>query len=294
MKDMIAQAMDTNGQIRVFAANTSQLVAHAGRIHHTSPTATAALGRLLTGAALMACTLKNPSDTMTLQIRGSGPIGGMTAVTDAMSGVRGFCNHPIVDIPLNEKGKFDVAGAIGAGTLAVIKDVGLKEPWSGQVELISGEIAEDLTWYYAKSEQTPTVMTLGVLVGAGGQVQTAGGLFVQVLPDTPDSVIDELEARVAELPPMTTMLAHGESLEQIIERVLGVDGTTGIVFRSTQYRCNCSRERMERNLISLGRRELSELCEDANGIELHCHFCNERYHFSQTETRTLFDRATMP
>lgn len=294
MNDIIATAMDPIGQVRIFTARTTKMVEHARSIHQTSPTATAALGRFLTGAALMGCTLKNPTDGMTLQIRGDGPLGGMTVVTDAMSNVKGYVHHPLVDLPLNEKGKFDVAGAVGKGTLGVIKDLGMREPWSGQVELVSGEIAEDLTWYYATSEQTPTVMTLGVLEGEGGLVKHAGGLFVQVMPGTPDEVIDLLEKQITALPPITTMLSQGKSPEDIIHLVLGELGVSELVFKPVRYHCNCSRERMERNLISLGRKELSELSDDKKGIELCCHFCSARYHFSQTQTKELFEKAVQP
>lgn len=291
MADRIVRAIDPEGRIRILAACTTGTVEQARVLHHMSPTPCAALGRLLTGAALMSCTLKNPSDTLTLQIRSSGPIGGLVAVADAGAAVRGYAYQSDFDLPLNERGKFDVAGAVGTGTLHVLKDLGMREPYIGSVDLISGEIAEDLTWYYASSEQTPTVMSLGVLIGPEGRVLQAGGLFVQLMPEVGESLVAPLEAIMSGLPAMTGMLADGLTPEGIILDWFETLHVRILDTRPVAYRCNCSLERMERNLISLGRKELAELADDPKGIELMCHFCSRKYTFTVESVKALMESA---
>ncbi len=294
MPDRIVRAMDPGGRIRILAARTTDTVEQSRVLHQMNPTPCAALGRLLTGAALMSCTLKNPSDTLTLQIRCDGPIGGMIAVSDASAAVRGYAGRSDFDLPLNGRGKFDVAGAVGKGMLHVIRDLGMGDPYVGSVDLVSGEIAEDLTWYYASSEQTPTVMALGVLIGPGGRVLQAGGLFIQLMPEAGVSLAGPLEAIVTDLPAMTAMLAEGMTPEDIIRDRFGGLHPEIIDTRPVTYLCNCSPERMERNLISLGRKELEELSADPKGIELQCHFCSRKYPFSVETVRFLTEAAKRP
>jgi molecular chaperone Hsp33 len=286
--------MDPGGRVRILAARTSSTVEESRVLHRMNPTPCAALGRLLTGAALMSCTLKNPSDTLTLQIRGDGPIGSMIAVADASAAVRGYAGRSDFDLPLNARGKIDVAGAVGKGMLHVIRDLGMGDPYVGSVNLVSGEIAEDLTWYYASSEQTPTVMALGVLIGPEGRVLQAGGLFIQLMPEAGVSLAGPLEKIVTAMPAMTSMLADGLSPEDIILDQFGSLHPEIIDTRPVTYRCNCSLERMERNLISLGRKELAELSEDPKGIELQCQFCSRKYTFSVESVKALTEAAKRP
>ena len=251
MADKLVRGNSMDGAIRVFAAVTTDLVNEAQRIHHTYPVATAALGRLLTGAAIMgAAGLKNETDSMTVQIKGEGEITNLVAVTDCHSRVRGYVSNPYVDRPLNNKGKLDVGGAIGGGYLSVVRDLGLKEPYVGQIPLVSGEIAEDLTYYYAKSEQIPTSVALGVLVDTDNSVIAAGGFMIQLMPEATEN-----KAVVPE------------------------------------YKCTCSKERMEKALISIGKKELEELIEDQGEAELTCQFCDNKYHFNKKELEDLLEKA---
>ncbi|MGI6123061.1 MAG: Hsp33 family molecular chaperone HslO [Acetivibrionales bacterium] len=287
MNDYIAKAMALNGQIVIYAAVTKNTVEEARILHEMNPTPTVALGRVLTGAALMSQTLKAVNQTITIQIKGDGPIGGIIAVTDWKAGVRGYVHNPNFDVPLNDDGKFDIKKAVGAGYLNVIKDLGMKEPYIGYVDLVSGEIAEDLTYYYAFSEQTPTVMNLGVLIGAGGKVLTAGGFFIQLLPGASDEAIDIVEKGISDLKPVTTLLNEGKTPEDIIRLIFPEDQLEMFETCPVNYKCTCSRDRMKRNLISIGKKDLTEIAEDENGAELTCHFCNKKYHFNKTELQEL-------
>jgi len=291
-EDRIVRYIEANGKFRLLVAQTTHAVEKARIYHNIYPTPCAALGRLLTGAALMSCSLKNPTDSVTLQIRCDGPIGGLVAVSDVSANVRGYAYQSDFDLPLNEHGKFDVAGAVGKGTLHVIKDIGLKDPYVGSVELLSGEIAEDLTWYYASSEQVPTVMSIGVLIGAGGKVLQSGGLLLQLMPEADEAVISDLETRISTMPAMTTLLESGLTVEEIVKGYFQGFDMTYIDTRPTNYICNCSMERMERNLISLGKKELSELSEDESGLELQCHFCSKKYHFPRETVVELTRKAS--
>ncbi|HOQ74945.1 MAG TPA: Hsp33 family molecular chaperone HslO [Thermoclostridium sp.] len=286
MQDYIVRAL-VSGTVSVYAGVTTQTVEEARKIHHMNPTPCVALGRTLTGAALMSRTLKGSEDTITIQIKGDGPIGGIVAVTDAHANVRGYVHNPFFDLPLNEKGKFDIAGAVGRGYLNVVKDIGLKEPYIGHVDLVSGEIAEDLTYYYASSEQIPTAMNLGVLVGSGGHVLAAGGFLVQLMPDTPEDMVSFLEERIGRLPPITNMIADGLTPEKIIDSLFHGKPIQTLETCGVSYRCTCSRERMERNLLAIGRKDLLEIARDKKGAELHCHFCNTRYTFTPEEFEEL-------
>ncbi len=287
MSDYIVRAMAANQQIRAFAATTKDLVEHARSTHGTSPVATAALGRLLTAGAMMGASLKNDKDLLTLQIKGDGPLNGLTVTADSACNVKGYVNNPTFVNPPNFMGKFDVGGAIGYGTLRVIKDMGLKEPYVGETDLITGEIAEDLTYYFAKSEQIPTAVGLGVLMNKENTVRQAGGFIIQLMPFADEEIIDELEKRINEINSVTSMLEEGLSPEGILEKILepfGVEFTDTI---PTAYKCNCSRERVTKALISVGRKELVSMIEEGNDVNLNCHFCNTDYTFSIDDIKSL-------
>lgn len=289
MEDYMLRAMTQDGKVRIYAALTTQTCEKAKQLHQMNPTPSVALGRTLTAAAMMAGTLKGDKNTITIQIKGDGPIGSILAVTDAQSNVRGYVNNPFFDLPLNEKGKFDIAGAVGKGYLNVITDLGLKEPYIGRVDLVSGEIAEDITFYYAHSEQTPTVMSLGVLVGREGKILNAGGLFIQLMPNCDDETISWLEGCIEKMPPVTKLLEGDKSLEEILVQVLPGREIVSLDTRPVNYRCNCSRERMERNLLSLGLEELEDLAAEQEETELMCHFCQEKYRFTRSEIQSMVD-----
>lgn len=293
MSDTLMRGSSAGGEIRVLTAITTELVNEAQRIHHTYPTATAALGRLLTGAALMgAAGLKNETDSMTIQIRGEGEIKNLVAVTDCQSRVRGYISNPYVDRPLNDKGKLDVGGAIGGGYMSVVRDLGLKEPYVGQTPLVSGEIAEDLTYYYAKSEQTPTSIALGVLVDTDNSVLASGGFMIQMLPGATDEMAKSLEEILKNLPPVTSMIRDGMSAEDILFRV--TEGFSMICENKAvtpKYECKCSKERMEKALISIGADELTQLINEQGQAELTCQFCDNKYMFSKSELESLLKRA---
>ena len=279
MADKLVRGNSMDGAIRVFAAVTTDLVNEAQRIHHTYPVATAALGRLLTGAAIMgAAGLKNETDSMTVQIKGEGEITNLS--------------NPYVDRPLNNKGKLDVGGAIGGGYLSVVRDLGLKEPYVGQIPLVSGEIAEDLTYYYAKSEQIPTSVALGVLVDTDNSVIAAGGFMIQLMPEATEEMAVQLEDILKELPPVTTMIKEGMTAEDILFRV--TEGFSMVCENKAvvpEYKCTCSKERMEKALISIGKKELEELIEDQGEAELTCQFCDNKYHFNKKELEDLLEKA---
>jgi molecular chaperone Hsp33 len=287
MNDYIAKAMAIDGQIVIYAAVTTNTVEEARILHDMNPTPAVALGRVLTGAALMSQTLKAINQSITIQIKGDGPIGGIVAITDFKAGVRGYVHNPSFDVPLNDAGKFDIKKAVGSGYLNVIKDLGLKEPYIGYVDLVSGEIAEDLTYYYAFSEQTPTVMNLGVLIGTDEKVIASGGFFIQLLPGASDDAIVAVEKGISDIMPVTTLLNEGKIPEDIIRLIFPGEKLEMFETCPVSYKCTCSEDRMRRNLISIGKKDLSEIAEDENGAELTCHFCNKKYHFTQDELRRL-------
>lgn len=290
MNDYIAKAMAHNGQIRIFAAVTTRTVETARILHKMNPTPLVALGRVLTGAALMSQTLKAINQTITIQIKGDGPIGGIVAVTDWQAGVRGYVHNPNFDIPLNDQGKFDIRSAVGSGYLNVVKDLGLKEPYIGYVELVSGEIAEDLTYYYASSEQIPTAMNLGVLIGAEGKVLAAGGFFIQLMPDAGEEAIEKVENGISKIKSITSVIHEGKTPDDIIRILFPDDVLETFEPVPVSYICNCSRDRMKRNLMALGTEDLKEIAGDRTGAELICHFCNKKYHFTQEEISRLLEK----
>jgi len=292
MEDYIIRATAAGGTVRAFAAVTTGMVREARTVHNMSPVASAALGRTMTAAALMSKMLKNSTDILTIHIRGDGPLGGIVVVTDSEANVRGYVYNPGVYLPLNESGKLNVSSAVGkSGYLNVIKDLGLKEPYIGYVDLVSGEIAEDIAYYFANSEQIPSVVSLGVLVDKDESILNAGGFLVQLMPGAEEDVIDFLESKLASIPSVTTLFSEGKSPEDILQALLGEKDVVLVDKSPCRYVCNCSRERMERNLLSLGKKELLDIIHEQHGAEVQCHFCNERYRFSESELIKLLEDA---
>ena len=285
MSDYIIRGMAADGQVRFFAGTTKEIVETARSIHNTSPVATAALGLLLTAGALMGAACKNDSDLLTLQIQCSGPIGGLTVTADAHCNVKGYVNNPEVILHANDKGKLDVAKALDMGVLSVIKDIGLKEPYIGQTQLVSGEIAEDLTYYFATSEQVPSSVGLGVLMDKDNHVRQAGGFIIQVMPDTDDEVIDKLEARLGEVHSVTEMLDKGMTPEDILNYVLEGMDVEILETVPTQYKCDCSFERVSKVIASLGKKELQEMIDDGKPVEVNCQFCGSHYKFDTEQLK---------
>ncbi len=290
--DYIVRATAADSQIRAFAATTKETVELARQYHNTSPVATAALGRLLTAGAMMGAMMKGEKDLLTLQVKGNGPLGGITVTADSAANVKGYVNNPEVLIHANEKGKLDVGGAVGAGILNVIRDMGLKEPYVGQCELQTGEIGDDLTYYFATSEQVPSSVGVGVLMDKGNTVRQAGGFIIQLMPFTSDEVIDRLEAKLSEVKSVTTMLDGGMTPEQILEELLGEFGLEINDTLPTQYYCNCSRERIEKALISIGKKDLQEMINDGEPIEVGCQFCDKKYQVTVDELKGLLARSS--
>lgn len=290
--DSLIRGNSIDGTIRVFATITTDLVNEAHRIHNTSATASAALGRLLTGAVIMGAQLKNEDDSLTLQINGDGPLGTLIAVTDSESKVRGYVANPYADLPLNPKGKLDVGGAVGNGFLSVVRDLGLKEPYIGRIPLVSGEIAEDLTYYFAKSEQVPTAVALGVLVDTDLSIKAAGGYMIQLMPDATDETAEQLTQIIETLPSVTDMIANGMTTEDIAFAV--TNGFNMLLDNNTltpKYECKCTREKMERALISLGKKELRDIIEEQGEAEMTCQFCDVKYYFDKKQLEDIFNAA---
>ncbi len=276
----LVRAISENGGAVLSILDSTEIVAQMEQYHHPSAVVSAALGRLLTGAALMAATLKSDDDALTLRVKGDGPAGLFLAVADGRGNVKGYVENNIVEIPPRVDGKLDVGGAVGhEGTLTVIKDIGLKEPYVGQIPLVSGEIAEDLTSYYATSEQTPSVCALGVLVNPDLTIQKAGGYLLQLLPGATDEEIDQLEKNIARMQSMTTLLRDGVSVYEIIEQVLDGFSPNVLDESEVQYHCDCSRGRVERAYMSLGQEELRKIAAEQETVELKCQFCNRAYVF---------------
>ncbi len=272
------------GQVMATAVDTTDIVARAEEIHKTSAVVSAALGRLLTAGAMMGNMLKGRDDSITLKLAGGGPAGSLIVVSDSEGNVRGYVQNPVVELPLNEKGKLDVGGAVGKeGLLYVLKDLGLKEPFSGSVPLVSGEIAEDITSYYAMSEQIPTVCALGVLVNPDLSIRAAGGFIIQLLPAAEESTIDKLEKSLEGLKAVTTMLDEGMTPEEIVRTALSEFPVEVLYSQEIEYKCNCSRDRVSKALISLGREELSEMAEELPEVLVNCHFCDKVYKFDKKE-----------
>ncbi len=283
MKDYIVRATAAGAQIRAFAATTRNLVEEARKAHNTSPVMTAALGRLLTAGAMMGVMLKGEKDLLTLQIRGDGPGRGLTVTADSLGRVKGYPLAADVILPANSQGKLDVSGAMGSGILSVIRDMGMKEPYVGQTPLRTGEIAEDLTYYFAASEQVPSSVGLGVLMERDNTVKQAGGFILQLMPDTEETVVARLEENLAKVSSVTTLLEEGNAPEQILRLLLeGLDVELTDTLE-TKFFCNCDKSRVEKALISIGREELQAMIDEGREIEVNCQFCNRHYVFSVEE-----------
>ena len=291
MSDTLLRAIARDAGIQISAAVTTGLVERARQIHNTTPVATAALGRTLTATAIMGSQLKVDDGSVTVQVKGNGPLGTIVCVGDADGYVRGYLQNPSADLPLRPDGKLAVGAGVGRGYLMVIKDIGLKDPITGTVALVNGEIAEDLTRYFAESEQIPSACALGVLVDTDCTVKCAGGWLVQLMPGVKDADIDRLEANLAKLEPMTTMLNKGMSLEEIVQAVLDGFAVDFLQTDEIGYRCACSREKVERALISMGKTELGKMADEQENSEVTCQFCDKIYTFSREELRELLAHA---
>lgn len=285
---ILKRAIAKDASVVACAVDGTDLVSEIEQIHRTSAVVTAAVGRLAIAAGMIGYGLKGKQDSVTLRIKGGGLVGQLIAVADSHGNVKADVEQPVVELPLNAKGKLDVSGAVGTnGTLSVVKDLGLKEPYVGVVPLVSGEIAEDITQYFADSEQTPTACGLGVLVNPDLTVKVAGGYLIQVLPFASDTVIDTLEKNLTELPPMTTMMMNGMQMEQIALRLLKGLEPNLLDEGHLQYHCDCSRERTKRVLMALGKKELTDLANEVHPVEICCHFCGKKYLFSAREILKL-------
>lgn len=291
MADYIVRATAANSQIRAFAAATRDLTEHARAAHNTSPVATAALGRLLTAGSMMGVMMKGEKDLLTLQVKAGGPLEGITVTADSKGNVKGYVGNPNVILHANDKGKLDVAGAVGVGFMNVIKDMGLKEPYVGQTVLQTSEIAEDLTYYFAASEQVPSSVGLGVLMEKDNTVKQAGGFIIQLMPFTEEKVISQLEENLKDVTSVTTMLEKGHTPESLLKTLLkGFDIEINETI-PTQFYCNCDKDRVEKALISVGRKELQEMIDEGKEIEMNCHFCNRNYTFSVEELKNILKRC---
>lgn len=291
MSDYIVRATAANAQIRAFACTTRDLVEKARQAHNTSPVITAALGRLLSAGAMMGAMLKGEKDLLTLQIKGDGPAKGITVTADSLGNVKGYANVPDVILPANAVGKLDVGGALGAGILSVIKDMGLKEPYVGQTVLQTGEIGDDLTYYFATSEQVPSSVGLGVLMERDNTVRQAGGFIIQLMPFAEEGVIAKLEDNLKKVTSVTALLDAGNTPEQMLEILLeGMElEITDTI--PTQFACNCDKQRVEKALISIGKKELQDMIEEGETIEVNCQFCNTHYQFSVEDLKALYQKA---
>ena len=287
MGDYIVRATAADNQIRAFAATTRELVEKARLAHDTSPVATAALGRLLTGGAMMGVMMKGEKDVLTIQVKGDGPIGGLTVTADSQGHVKGYVDNPEVMLPANALGKLDVGGAVGHGMLRVIKDMGLKEPYVGQVALETGELGDDLTYYFATSEQVPSSVGLGVLREKDNTVKQAGGFIIQLMPFAEEETISKLEHNLSLINSVTVLLDQGMTPEQLLERVLDGFDVEITDRMPCSFTCNCSKERVEKALISIGKKELQEMIDEDKPIEVNCHFCGKTYKFDVDELKKM-------
>ncbi len=284
----LIRCITSNGQVMATAIDSTDICAEAERIHKTSAVVTAALGRLLTATSMMGNMLKGKDNSITVRVAGGGPIGSVICAADFNGDVRGYVTNPVVELPLNEKGKLDVGGAVGKnGNIYVLKDLGLKEPYNGMTPLISGEIAEDITAYYALSEQTPTVCALGVLVSPDLTVKKAGGYIIQLLPAAEEETIKKLEDGIKDIPSVTGMLSEGMTPEDIVRRALKNFEVEVLYEQETEYKCNCSKQRIEKALLSMGKKELHDMTEEMDEAEIECHFCDKKYVFTKRELKAL-------
>ena len=289
--DYIVRATAANASIRAFAITSKDLVETARTDHNTSPVMTAALGRLLSGGAMMGAMLKGDKDLLTLQIQCSGPAQGLTVTADSKGNVKGYAVNPVVNLPPNAQGKLDVGGALDLGILSVIKDMGLKEPYVGQCQLQTGEIAEDLTYYFATSEQVPSSVGLGVLMEKDNTVKQAGGFIIQLMPFAEEEVISRLENNLQAFSTVTTVLDEGKTPEEMLAMLL--DGLDLVITdtKPCRFHCNCDKERVEKAIISIGRKDIEEMINEGKEIEVNCQFCNSSYRFTVEELKDMLKRA---
>ena len=287
MSDYLVRAMAADAQIRAFAVTSRDLVEEARSRHDLSPVVTAALGRLMTGACLMGSMLKGEQDVLTLQVSGDGPVRGMTVTADAKGNVKGYAQAPQAMMPPNAQGKLDVGGVIGKGYLTVIKDMGMKDPYASKVELQTGEIADDLTYYFAASEQVPSCVALGILMERNNTVKQAGGFIIQLMPFAQEEVIQKLEEKISGLKPVTTLLEEDNTPEQILSLILGDMGLEIMEKTPVQFLCGCTKERVEKVLYSLKKEDIKEMIAEGRDVELHCHFCNTDYVFTVDELKKM-------
>ncbi len=284
----LVRMISNDGTLTVIAVDSTDIINKMEKIHMTSAVTSAALGRLLTAASMMGAVLKGKDHSVTLRLNGNGPAGSLIAVSDSEGNVRGYVANPVVEIPLNDKGKLDVAGAVGTdGTLTVMKDLGMKEPYIGQIPIVSGEIAEDITSYFAISEQLPSVCALGVLVNPDLSIQAAGGFIIQLLPTALDDTIDQVEECIKGIPSVTQMLTEGLTPEEICRRVLRTFDLEILDTANPEYRCNCSRERVTKALLTMGREDLIDMAENDPFTVVDCHFCEKKYRFTSAEIKKL-------
>ncbi len=289
----LTRALSADGSVMAMAIDSTDIVGRIEQIHETSAVVTAATGRLATAASMMGCLLKGEGDTLTLRLNGGGPVGSIIAVADSKGNVKAYPANPVVELPLNQKGKLDVAGAVGTdGYLSVIRDLGLKEPYVGQTPIVSGEIAEDITHYYVVSEQVPTVCALGVLVNPDLTVRAAGGFLVQLLPFAEEKAIEAIEQNINGIRPVSAMIDEGMTPPEICKLLLSGLGPEILEERMPAYRCDCSKQRVERALLSMGREQLEELINEDHGTEVCCHFCEKKYCYTEDELRQLLHSAT--
>lgn len=290
MKDYIVRATAANNQVRAFAATTKQVVETARQRHNTSPVATAALGRLLTGGAMMGSMMKNETDMLTIKVKGNGPLGGMTVTADSKANVKGYAENPEAMVPA-KNGKLDVGGAVGIGIMQVIKDMGLKEPYVGDTMLVTSEIAEDLTYYFASSEQVPSSVGLGVLMEKDNTVKCAEGFIIQMMPFAQEETIAQIEENLKNVTSVTELLEKGYTPEQLLEALLGNVGLEITDTIPTQFYCNCSKERVEKAVASIGRKDIQEMIDDGKDIEVKCHFCNTAYNYTVEDLKKILKRS---
>jgi len=292
MKDYILRGAAAGESIRFFSCITTGMVEEARRIHDCSPVSIAALGRMLSAGSMMGLMLKSDEDTLTLQINGKGPAGNIVVVSDNSGNAKGYIANSNVELMSRPDGKLDVGRAVGAdGVLTVIKDLGMKEPYVGQIPIISGEIGDDISSYFATSEQTPTAVGVGVLVEVDGHAAAAGGFIIQLMPEADEAAVSKLEERLGHIRPVTEMIRSGLDAEGMMREILGDIDFKVYEKKEIAYKCNCSKERLERALISIGEKELVEIIEEQGHAELVCHFCNSKYYFDKAELNELLKMA---
>lgn len=291
MTDYLVKAIAFDGKVRAYAINTTKMIGEAVRRHETWPTASAALGRAMTATTMMGAMLKG-EEKLTVKIDGGGPIGAIIVDSNAKGDTRGYVANPKVDFDLNKEGKLDVARAVGKdGLLAVVKDLGMRDHFTGSVPLISGELGEDFTYYFASSEQTPASVGVGVLVNPDGTILAAGGFIIQLMPGADDATITEIEKRLSTLPPISKLIEAGMPPEELLLALLGDDNVKILNKMIVQFNCNCSRERISNAIISLGKEEITDMIENEGGAETECHFCNEKYIFTASELKSLMEQS---